>query len=459
MADRFSDPLHDDRDAEKIEMSSNVTGDGCDIDPVAERRLLRKFDWYLLPLFTILYCTSFIDKTSIGNAKIAGLEKDLHMAGFDFNIALTVFYIFYLASEIPSNLALKHFGSMWYSAMIIAFGAVSVGTAYVTSFAGLVVARAALGIAEGCTLSGLVYLLSRSIESDIPESNARPSIPGIITIGIGLLCLWILPSADLQRTRMLTEDERKLALARLDADQSTATGGRKEKTSFRLVMRAFNFNTTLSSICFSLLNITFQGLSLFMPTVIASLGHFTVVESQLRTVPPYLVGSVWAVICGYLSYRLDHRAGFVLLSIVFMVIGYALAVGTKDPQARYAACFLSITGASNAGPMVMAWATGNAAPDTVKAVTTALIPSIGAFGSIIAVWTYLPTDAPDFHKGNSLNLATSILACIIILVVVAHIRRENAKRARGERNYRLEGKDAKELEELGDLHPAFRYHI
>ncbi|KAJ8079628.1 hypothetical protein PM082_011215 [Marasmius tenuissimus] len=76
------------------------------------------------------------------------------MAGFDFNIALTVFYIFYLISEVPSNLALKHFGSTWYSTMVIAYGAVSVGTAFVRSFAGLVAARAALGIAEGCTLVG-----------------------------------------------------------------------------------------------------------------------------------------------------------------------------------------------------------------------------------------------------------------------------------------------------------------
>ncbi|KAG7094121.1 hypothetical protein E1B28_007733 [Marasmius oreades] len=140
-----------------------------------------------------------------------------------------------------------------------------------------------------------------------------------------------------------------------------------------------------------------------------------------------------------------------------MIIGYAIAIGTKEPHARYAACFLSITGASNAGPMVLAWGTGNAAPDTVKAVTSALIPSIGALGSIIAVWTYVPTDAPDYHNGNSLNLATSILSGILVLALFTYIRWENAKRERGERNHRLEGKDARAIEELGYLHPEFRY--
>ncbi|KAG7094125.1 hypothetical protein E1B28_007737 [Marasmius oreades] len=140
-----------------------------------------------------------------------------------------------------------------------------------------------------------------------------------------------------------------------------------------------------------------------------------------------------------------------------MVLGYALAVGTKNPHARYAACFLSITGGSNAGPMVLAWGTGNAAPDTVKAVTTAIIPGIGALGSVIAVWTYLPMDAPDYHKGNSLNLATSSFSCVLVIIGVLYIQLENAKRARGERNYRLEGRTHKELEELGYLHPQFKY--
>lgn len=41
---------------------------------------------------------------------------------------------------------------------------------------------------------------------------------------------------------------------------------------------------------------------------------------------------------------------------------------------RYAACFLSISGGGAAGPLVLGWATENAAPDTVRAVTTGMIP-------------------------------------------------------------------------------------
>ncbi|KAG7094123.1 hypothetical protein E1B28_007735 [Marasmius oreades] len=74
---------------------------------------------------------------------------------------------------------------------------------------------------------------------------------------------------------MLNEEERKLALTRIDADRRLETRGRKDKTSWKLVRRAINFNTTLSAVCFLLLNITFGGLSIFMPTVIASLGRYS----------------------------------------------------------------------------------------------------------------------------------------------------------------------------------------
>lgn len=132
-----------------------------DIDPVAEKRLVRKLDFILLPMFCLIYCTNFIDRTAIGNARIAGLEKDLGMEGFDLNIALTVFYVCFTAVEVPSNLVLKRVGSAWISYLVIAFGAVALGSAFMKTYAELIVTRVFLGLAEGGTLAGLVYCLAR----------------------------------------------------------------------------------------------------------------------------------------------------------------------------------------------------------------------------------------------------------------------------------------------------------
>lgn len=50
-------------------------------------RLLRKLDRTLLPFLSLLYLLSFLDRANIGNAKLAGLEKDLNMEGYDYSVS------------------------------------------------------------------------------------------------------------------------------------------------------------------------------------------------------------------------------------------------------------------------------------------------------------------------------------------------------------------------------------
>ncbi|KUM57452.1 hypothetical protein ACN42_g9734 [Penicillium freii] len=78
-----------------------------DIDPEAEKRLLRKLDIHVVPILMFLFLLAFLDRINIGNARIQGLEKDLGMKGHDYNIALFIFFIPYILFEVPSNLFLK----------------------------------------------------------------------------------------------------------------------------------------------------------------------------------------------------------------------------------------------------------------------------------------------------------------------------------------------------------------
>ncbi|RDB15354.1 hypothetical protein Hypma_004653 [Hypsizygus marmoreus] len=490
---------HEKESSEEKASSQNVVRVDLDVATVelgteAERRLLRKLDWTLIPLFTLIFCLNFVDRTAIGNAKIAGLEKDLHMHGFDYNVMLTIFYVLFVFLEVPCNLALKRFGSIFLALMVIVFGLATLCTAFVKSYSGLIVTRVFLAMAEAGTLPGLTYILSRFyrrsefvlrvgmffgvapciagafgglLSSGILATDDIGSIKswrkiflveGIITTGFGSICVFIIP-ADPQHTRMFNPAERALALARIDADQPVRTQGRKEPTSLALVWRAFNFNSILCALAYLMINISFQGLAIFLPTVVSNLGKFTTVQAQLRTVPPYLVAICWVLGVSYLGYRLKKRFIPILMSMPLVVIGYALSVGTKDTNARYAACFLAIAGLTPSAPVFLAWGTDNAAPDTVRAATTAVIPCIGGLGAIIAVWTYIPSDAPDYYNGNSLNLATSSAVCCLAVIGALYVRWENGKRERGERDHRLEGKSREEIEQLGSLHPSFRYQI
>jgi MFS family permease len=97
-----------------------------------------------------------------GNAKIAGLEKDLGMSGYDYNALLSIFYISYIVFEIPSNIMCKWIGPGWFiPAISLGFGIVSLVTAFVHNFAEAAGVRFVLGIFEAGMMPGIAYYLSR----------------------------------------------------------------------------------------------------------------------------------------------------------------------------------------------------------------------------------------------------------------------------------------------------------
>ena len=138
---------------------SEVEAQGFDAH--ATKKLLRKIDWTLVPFLALLYLLSFLDRTNIGNARLAGLEEDLGMdpKSLQYNVALSCFFPWYVAAEIPSNLAMKRFRpSVWIPIIMIAWGVCCVCMGVVTNYAGLLAARMALGVAEGGLFPGITYV-------------------------------------------------------------------------------------------------------------------------------------------------------------------------------------------------------------------------------------------------------------------------------------------------------------
>jgi hypothetical protein len=89
------------------------------IDPVAERKLVRKIDLYLMPSVFVLYLFSYVvsrdpvhcvlspkspqDRSNIGLAKIAGMETELNLSSSQYYIAVIVWVIGYTTGAVPSK--------------------------------------------------------------------------------------------------------------------------------------------------------------------------------------------------------------------------------------------------------------------------------------------------------------------------------------------------------------------
>lgn len=98
------DEKHSIRNHTTENVDPNEVGGDVDFSNVDEKKVLRKMDLRLLPMLSLLYLLSFLDRGNIGNAKIEGLTEDLHMTGPQYNWCLTVFFFTYVAFEVPSNL-------------------------------------------------------------------------------------------------------------------------------------------------------------------------------------------------------------------------------------------------------------------------------------------------------------------------------------------------------------------
>jgi len=71
--DSRSKPVISSPTVEEYEFESTADDGDFYVDPVAEKKLMRKLDWKLIPWLCLLYLISFLDRTNIGNAKIQGL--------------------------------------------------------------------------------------------------------------------------------------------------------------------------------------------------------------------------------------------------------------------------------------------------------------------------------------------------------------------------------------------------
>jgi hypothetical protein len=117
------------------------------IDPAAERRLVWKFDLRLLPVLAIMYLFNALDKASLGNAKTAGLEKDLNLVGNQYNDILSIFYVPYVLAGPIVGMLSKRFGpSYTLPIMMVCFGFSTLMIIAVKNFGGLLACRWFLGM-------------------------------------------------------------------------------------------------------------------------------------------------------------------------------------------------------------------------------------------------------------------------------------------------------------------------
>ncbi|KAK0750766.1 major facilitator superfamily domain-containing protein [Schizothecium vesticola] len=463
------------------------------IDPKVEARLRLKIDFMVVPTVSLLYLFCFIDRANIGNAKIAGFEKDLGLTGYDYNALLSIFYISYIIFEIPSNIACKYFGPGWWLPGIsLGFGAISLATAFVDNFAQAAGVRFLLGMFEAGMLPGISYYLSRFYRRSeltfrlalfivmAPMAGAFGGllasgiltldrvgsvtswrmifvVEGIITCGLALISFLTLTDRPAS-ARWLTPEEREMAEARVRAERVGQTAVLDHMDKKKLWLGMTSPVTLSTSLIFLLNNVTVQGLAFFAPTIVRTIyPRETLVMQQLYTVPPYVVGGFFTLLLPLISWKIDRRQIFLIASAPLTMVGYIMFLASVNPSVRYGATFLIAASLFCLGPISNGQVSANVVSDTARSSAIGLNVMMGNVGGLISTWSFLPTDAPNYHIGNGLNLATSGGVLIVATLVLFWMNYDNKKRDGRNSEEELAGMTVEEVQDLDWKHPDFRW--
>src|SRR5271166_4520029 len=114
----------------------------------------------LLPFLFILYITNYLDRTSVAYAAI-GMSRTLGFSDRVFGLGAGIFFVSYVALQIPGALMVEHWSARRCIALIMmVWGSLTVLTGLVHTAGQLYAARVLLGAAEAGFFPGVVVYLS-----------------------------------------------------------------------------------------------------------------------------------------------------------------------------------------------------------------------------------------------------------------------------------------------------------
>ncbi|KAL9072975.1 MAG: hypothetical protein Q9161_003197 [Pseudevernia consocians] len=438
--------------------------------PDEERSVIRKFDRRLVLFVALLYMLSFLDRSNIGNARIAGLSEDLHLSSLQYEWLLRAFYITYILFEWMT-LLWKVFPPHIYLAICVAsWGLIASMQSVAFSFTSLFVLRAVLGIGEAAFVgvpffmsffykrdelafrtglfisaaplatsfaSSLAWVITK-IGNRIPIADWRLLflVEGFPSIVVSVFVFLYIPDNP-ETARYLTRREQKVAELRLRKETAGKEAGKGGLMWSEIRETLIDPKSYLTAAMFFCSNVAFSSLPVFLPTIIKEMGY-SALASQALSAPPYLAAFFAVLLTAYFSDRYRIRSAFVIFHALLASFGYAMMAiaGSMEASAkwRYLGVYPAAMGFFSVVTIIITWTINNQDSDSKKGTGVAMLNYIGQLGPLVGVHLYPDSDQPYYVKGMA------ICACFMATVAVLAYA---LRRILGIKNQRMAIEDSK----------------
>ena len=453
-----------------------------------------KVDLWLIPWLSLLYLLSFLDRTNIGNARLAGLEDDLGMdeEGKDYNMALTIFFIGYAVAEPITNALLKRLTPrIFFTGIIFIWGMIMTLMGLVENRAGLLAARWFLGIAEAGLFPGVNYYLScwyKSSEIGVRSSiffsaaalagsfggllaaaiakmhgiGGRPGwawifiIEGLATVFVGIFCWWMV--FDWPDTASFLDPEDRIRVQRrLILDRQGRTAEDFDKRHIYAALK--DWKTYGYMVIYMGCLTPLYAFSLFLPTILRGMGHVGT-KAQLLSVPPYAVAAALTVTVGFIADRTRWRGYCNIVTVIIGIVGFTMLLATDRPSVQYAGTFLGAAGIYPTISNTLSWVNNNTEGSLKRAFVLGMVVGWGNLNGVVSSNIYIKHEAPRFWTGHSVVLGYQALFLLggSIFMHIA-FRRINANRRAGKMDEAWSKLSDEDKWIQGDLRPDFIYTL
>ncbi|CAE6423264.1 unnamed protein product [Rhizoctonia solani] len=386
-----------------------------DTSRIDEKKLLRKVDMRLIPWLSLLYLLSFLDRTSIGNAKtVQGLVHNYGgLLGMRWMLGM------FEAGLFPG---VNYYLSCWYKRS--EFGI-----------------RAAIFF-SAATVSGAFGGLLAAAISKMDGIGGKPAwawifiLEGLATVLAGAASFWIIQDFP-DEAKFLTEEERAFIVRRLQSDDQFSAAG--EKLRAKYIFQALkDWKTWLGMLCYAGSDAPLYAFSLFTPSIINQLGY-TATPANLLSVPVYTWACILTIGVGYMADRIGNRGVFNLIFFTIGLAGYIILIASRNAALSYFAVYLAASGIYPLIPNTIAWMSNNVEGSYKRSVTLGMIISFGNLNGAVSSNIYRARDKPWYSLGHGIVLMYIVIGWMTSFAFIILLRRENAKRERGERNEVITG--------------------
>lgn len=425
-----------------------------------ERATMRRVAWRLLPFLIICYLIAIIDRGNIGMASLQ-MNQDLELSAKVFGFASSLFFFAYFLVEVPSNLAMQRYGArIWIARIMITWGLISAGTAFVQGANSLYVMRFLLGAAEAGFFPGVLLYLTYWLPSAyrarivalfmvaIPAANFIGSpisglllsldgwlgmrgwhwlfiLEGIPAVLLGIACLFVLTDRP-EQAKWLNDDQRGWLTGRLAEEraQKTTIG----HISLWKLLR--HKDIWVLALIYSGASAAGSTMSVWAPQLLKTFG-LSSMEIGLVNAIPYGVASILMVIWGRSSDRTGERRWHTAMTMLLIAAGLLMTLFTSSLPATVVMLTMVLVGAySMKGPfwaLVSGWLSSSTAAAGLAAVG-AMANLIGG-GLMVNVYGAIHDATGSYALALMPLAALCTLAGVMVLVIGRKRQLEQAQAA------------------------------